>query len=119
MRRVRPGRVAGEGGAAALETVLVLPVVALLLVALLGSLGLIGAQLSVTQAARAAARAVALSGQASSAHTTVARAVPDALVRVDVRGRVARVEVVRRATLLGVAQELRATAVAPLEPAAP
>lgn len=111
-------RARGEAGAVALETVLVLPVVALLLVAVLGSLGLVSTQLTVTQAARAGARAVALSGDPAAGRAAVTGAVPGAAVTVEVRDRVAHVEVVRRTRLLRVVHELRATAAAPLEPAA-
>lgn len=106
-----------EAGAVAFEAVLVLPLVVLLVGAVLATTSLVVDHLAVARAARAAARTVALTGEAAAA-TRVARGVhPDAAATVRVQGGVAHVEVVVRGAVAGVPYTVDATAVAPLEPA--
>lgn len=106
-----------QEGAIALETALVLPLVALVVAAVLGTTSLVADQLSVTRAARASARAVALTGDPARASAVAGATAPGARVTVSVRGGVATVTVVVADDLLGVGYRVDATAVAPLEPA--
>lgn len=105
----------GEDGSVALETVLVLPLVALLLVGVLGSTAVVTEQLVVTRAARSAARAVAISGDTRQAHDVAGDA---GRVAVQVHGGVVTVRVTAATGLLGVEHTVRAVATAPLEPVA-
>jgi Flp pilus assembly protein TadG len=110
--------VAGERGVVALETALVLPVVVLLLVGVLGLLGVVQAQLEVEQAARAGARAAAVTGNRADGLLVAGATSNASSVTVVVRGARVTVEVVAQRDVLGVPVWLSATAVAPLEPGA-
>ncbi len=93
-----------------------LPLVALLLVALLGVVGLLSAQLSLEQAARAGARAVAVTGDRAAAS---AAAGPLAgATRVRITAGVAKVTVSVERRWLGLRVPMQAEASAPLEPGA-
>lgn len=98
----------------ALEGLLVLPLVALLLVGVLGTTAVVTEQLAVTQAARSAARAVSVSGDPRVATEVAGGA---GRVAVQVHGGVATVRVSATAELLGVRHTVSAVAAAPLEPA--
>jgi Flp pilus assembly protein TadG len=102
----------------ALETALVLPVVVLLLVGVLGLLGVVQAQLEVEQAARAGARAAAVTGNRADGLLVAGATSKASSVTVVVRGARVTVEVVAQRDVLGVPVWLSATAVAPLEPGA-
>jgi Flp pilus assembly protein TadG len=110
--------VAGESGVVALETALVLPVVVLLLVGVLGLLGVVQAQLEVEQAARAGARAAAVTGNRADGLQVAGATSNASSVTVVVRGARVTVKVVAQRDVLGVPVWLSATAVAPLEPGA-
>lgn len=101
----------------ALEAALALPLVGLVLAAVLGTTTVVVDQLVVTRAARAAARAVAVSGDRSAAATVVASTTPTARATVRVRRGLATVTVTLVDDVMGVAYGVDATAVAPLEPA--
>lgn len=105
-----------ERGAVSLEVLLVLPLVVLVLAALVGLTAVIGDELAVTQAARAGARAAALSGDVGEARRVAGAVVPDARVGVSLRGGVVTVQVERRSGWLGRGLVVDATATAPLEP---
>ena len=105
-----------ESGAVALEAMLVLPLVVVLLGAVVASSSVVVDQLAVTRAARAAARAVSLTGDTAAARSVAGQVRPGAVVGVQVRRGVVGVTVTGRSSLLGVAYEVDATAVAPLEP---
>lgn len=107
-----------QEGAVALEAALVLPLVALVVAAVLGTTSVVGDQLAASRAARAAARAVALSADPARATVVAASTAPGARATVDLRGGAASVTVVVTGDLLGVGYRVDATAVAPLEPAA-
>lgn len=107
-----------EDGSVALETVLALPLVALVLAAVLGTTAVVVDQLAATRAARAGARAVALTGDPTQASTLAAATVAGARATVNVRGGVVHVTVVVADDLFGVGYRVDATAAAPLEPAA-
>lgn len=100
----------------ALEAVLVLPLVALLVGAVLATTTVVVEHLAVARAARAAARTVALTGEVDAA-TRVARSVhPGAVTTVRVRGGVAHVAVVVRGDIIGIPYAVDTSAAAPLEP---
>lgn len=107
-----------QGGSVALETVLALPLLALVLTAVLGTTSVVVDQLAATRAARAAARTVALTGDPGRATSVASATTPGARATVSVRGGVATVTVVVADEVLGVGYAVDATAVAPLEPAA-
>ena len=106
-----------EEGVVALETVLVLPLVAVVVAVVLATGTVVADHLAVGRAARAAARTVALTGEVASA-VAVARSVhPGAVATVSVRGGVVHVTVRIRGDMIGVGYDVDASAAAPLEPA--
>lgn len=113
-----PVRRSGEGGIVALELALVAPALALLALAVLGVLGPVTDQLAVEEAARAAARAVAVTGDRAAAAEAVAAAAPGATVEVDADGGVVAVEVTLVRDVLGVAVASTGRAAAACEPVA-
>ena len=110
---------ARDGGSIALEAVLVLPVAALVVVALLGAVVPVVDAVALDAAARAAARAVALDGDLGRAGPTVAARVAGAVVETRVDGGLVVVRVHRVRDVLGVPVVVDGRAVAPLEPGAP
>ena len=107
-----------QDGSIALEAVLVLPLVALVLAAVLSTTTVVADQLAAARAARAAARTVALTGDPSRATTTARATTSDARTTVRLRGGVVHVTVAVVDDLFGVDYRVEATAVAPLEPGA-
>lgn len=105
-----------QDGSIALETVLVLPLLALVLAAVLGTTSVVADQLAATRAARAGARAVALTGDPARAVDLASATTAGARATVSIRGGVATVTVVVTDQVLGVGYVVDATAVAPLEP---
>lgn len=105
-----------QDGSVALETVLVLPLLALVLVAVLGTTSVVVDQLAAARAARAGARTVALTGEPASAVSLTSSTTAGARTTVSIRGGVASVTVVVTGDVLGVGYAVDATAVAPLEP---
>jgi hypothetical protein len=119
-----PRRSRGQTGALTLEAVLVLPVLALLITALLGAVGIVRDVLVLHEAARAGARTAATSSDAAPVVRAARRAAPELpdlhvtvtpAVRRD--GDLARVEVRVERSLGPVTHRLRASAVARVEPA--
>lgn len=106
----------GERGAVTLEAVLVLPLVALVLAAVLSTTTVVVDQLAATRAASAAARTVALTGDIGRAAGVVEATSPGAAVTARVRHGVAVVTVRIAGDLLGVDYAVEAAATAPLEP---
>lgn len=111
-------RLTAEAGVVALEVALVAPLVALLVVAVLAVLGPVGDVLAVEEAARAAARTVALTGQPAEGVTAAHAVVPGAQVVVDLDAGVVLVEVTHVRDVLGRSVPTTGTAVAALEPGA-
>lgn len=106
----------GQDGAITLEAVLVAPVVALLVVGVLGLTAVTADQLVAERTARAAARAVALTGGPGA---VTAALPPDTTVTIARRGRAATVTVAVTGDVVGIAYRVVATATAPLEPVVP
>lgn len=115
---LRRGSPRTDVGAVALEALLALPLLALLLVAILGSTAVVVDQLAATRAARAAARTVAVTGDRAAAATVAAATSPGAHAEVRLQRGIVTVEVRLDGNLLGVGYTVDATAVAPLEPGA-
>lgn len=107
-----------ERGVVALEVALVAPLVALLVVAVLAVLGPVGDVLAVEQAARAAARAVALTGAPADGTAAAHAVLPGARVVVDLDADVVLVQVTHVRDVLGRSVPTSGTAVAALEPGA-
>lgn len=105
-----------DAGVVALESLLVLPLVALLVAVVLATTTVAGDHLAVARAARAAARSVALTGEAGAARAVVQAVHPRATATVTVRRGVVHVTVVTRGRLVGVPYTVDAAASAPLEP---
>lgn len=105
-----------QGGAVALEAVLLLPLVVLLVAAVLGTTTVVVEHLAVARAARAAARTVALTGEPGAAARVAQGVRPGAVTTVRLRGGVVHVDVAVRGGIAGVPYTAEATAVAPLEP---
>ena len=105
-----------EAGVVALESLLVLPLVAMLVAVVLATTTVAADHLSVARAARAAARSVALTGEAGTARTVVQAVHPRASVAVTIRRGVVHVTVATRSRLVGVPFRVDAAASAPLEP---
>ena len=106
-------RLRGQTGSVALEAVLVAPLVALLATAVLGLTGVVADQLVAERAARAGARAVALTGGAGG----VTAGLPaHARLTVTRSGRIATVRVTIPGDVVGLPYIASATASAPLEP---
>jgi len=121
-RAARPGPglrgLRAQGGVVALEVALVAPLVALLVVAVLAVLGPVGDVLAVEEAARAGARAVALTGDPAAGTAAAHAVLPGAQVVVDLDAEVVLVEVTHVRDLLGRSVATSGRAVAALEPAA-
>jgi len=115
--RPAPTRI-GEAGVVALEVALVAPLVALLVVAVLAVLGPVGDVLAVEEAARSAARAVALTGDPAAGTGAAHALLPAAQVVVDLDGEVVLVEVTHVRDVFGRSVPTTGSAVAALEPAA-
>lgn len=107
-----------DDGAVALEVVLVVPLVALLVLAVLGTTAVVTDQLAATRAARAAARAVALSGELGRADAAAAAVDPSAVVTARLRRGVVEVQVRLTGDVLGLDYAVDAAASAALEPVA-
>jgi hypothetical protein len=118
------GSARAEAGSLSLESVLLLPVVALLVIGLLGAVGIVRDVLVLHEAARAGARAAAT----TTGHEPVTRAARDAAPELpDLRvvvtpstrrdGDLARVQVEVERRLGPVSHRLRASTVARVEPA--
>lgn len=105
-----------QDGSVALEAALVLPLLALVLTAVLGTTSVVVDQLAAARAARAAARTVALTGDPGRATTLATATAAGSRATVSVRDGVAQVTVVVPGDILGVTYAVDATAVAPLEP---
>jgi Flp pilus assembly protein TadG len=119
-----PARSLGERGSLSLESVLVLPVLALLVVGVLEVAAVTRDVLVAHEAARAGARAAATSTGTAAVERAARQAAPeleevvvlvDPVTRRD--GDVVRVTVSSRRAVLGVPTTVRASAVARVEPA--
>lgn len=106
-----------DAGAVALEALLVLPLVVLVVAAVLATTTVAADQLAVARAARAAARSVALTGEAGTARAVVQAVRPGAATAVRTRGGAAQVTVTAGGRIAGVPYTVDARAAAPLEPA--
>ncbi len=115
-RPCRGARHAAAAGVVALEAVLAAPLVAVLVVAVLGLGVVVTDQLVAERIARTVARAVAVTGAAPPAPDGLP---PDGRVVVTRSGRTVTVEVTVDGAVVGLPYRVRAAATAALEPVVP